>query len=171
MDSSKRHGFASLVMTATLILAGTTAFASGNKHYKGQCHNQLAWFANAEGDGASAMLMPCGEEEPAAVIELHCKRATRTVEISVEAGTGQFSDKNTYPAVIAIDGRGFKYYASYNPVGMYDTFSITTSADDHVLEALQAGRAAGVAIQGNATEFSLNGSRAAIGFMLAACLD
>lgn len=53
---------------------------------------------------------------------------------------------------------------------MYVTFSLTTGADDPVLEALQAGSAAGVAIQGNATEFSLKGSRAAIGFMLAACL-
>jgi hypothetical protein len=46
----------------------------------------------------------------------------------------------------------------------------TTGYDDPVLEALQAGSSAGIAIQGNATEFSLKGSRAAIGFMLARCL-
>jgi hypothetical protein len=168
---SGSSGYAA-VLTGALAMVSVSAMAnaSDGNTYKGQCHNKLAWFANAETDGASAVLLPCGEEEPAAVIALYCKRADRSVEISVEAGRGQYSEQNTYPAVVAVDGRGFKYFASYNPLGMYDTFNFTTGYDDPVLEALQAGSSAGIAIQGNATEFSLKGSRAAIGFMLARCL-
>ncbi len=156
------------IALAAFALASPALAQDGARH-EGKCHDKKAWFANAEADGASAVLLPCGEEEPAAVLALYCKRADQSVQMQVEAGPG-FNENESYTTIVSVDGEPFKYSARWNPDGMYERFEFASGADDPLLEALQAGNEAGVAIQGNAVEFSLRGSRAAIGFMLRHCV-
>ena len=157
-----------IIALAALVFTTPLALADGER-YEGKCHDSRAWFANAEADGASAVLLPCGEEEPAATLALYCKSEDRSVEMSIDAGPG-FSENESYTTIVSVDGEPFKYSARWNPLGMYERFQFDADADDPVIEALQAGNEAGVAIQGNAVEFSLKGSRAAISFMLRHCL-
>ena len=112
------------IALAAFALASPALAQDGARH-EGKCHDKKAWFANAEADGASAVLLPCGEEEPAAVLAKGVPLPITQWRYKVE------TDGVKHIGPVAQD-----FHAAFG-LGESDTAITTVDADGVALAAIQ----------------------------------
>lgn len=164
-----------VVLTASLTLAVLFAVpaAAQQQTYEGGCMGKARWSVAADAQGtAIANLMDCSDEEPPTYLSIECKRGSRTLNFYVDYHIASGVAGQARQARFSIDGERFTFAGSYDPTGMYSMLNFKSARAAHFLEALQAGQRLTIfGGDGQPAVYSLTGSRKAVGFMLAACLD
>ena len=123
------------------------------------------------GTGNNVVVADCEECGDDIGMMIACQGRARPAEVTIHhAAVENGTDGKVLPVTVVVDQRRFTYQAvtvEYGQIGFTPVFAL--SANDPLIEALQAGRRARITFSGQNTDISLKGSRKAFKDFNAQC--